>query len=53
MDKVPGIKDLGTFQSLGQPNIKITPKRDVCARYGLNTGDVDAVDPGGHRRAGA
>src|ERR1700722_7683811 len=43
MGKVPGIKDLGTFQSMGQPNIKITPKRDVCARYGLNTGDVDAV----------
>ncbi len=43
MGKVPGIKDLGTFQSMGQPNIKITPKRDVCARYGLNTGDVAAV----------
>ena len=25
MGKVPGVKDLGTFQSLGQPNIKITP----------------------------
>jgi cobalt-zinc-cadmium resistance protein CzcA len=43
MEKVPGIKDLGTFQSMGQPNIKITPKREECARYGLNTGDVDAV----------
>jgi heavy metal efflux system protein len=43
MGKVPGIKDLGHFQSMGQPNIRIAPKREVCARYGLNTGDVDAV----------
>ncbi len=43
MGTVDGIKDLGHFKSMGQPNIKITPKREVCARYGLNTGDVDAV----------
>src|SRR4029077_14309690 len=43
MGKVPGIADLGQFKSMGQPNIRITPKREVCARYGLNTGDVDAV----------
>jgi cobalt-zinc-cadmium resistance protein CzcA len=43
MEKVPGIKDLGHFMSMGQPNIRITPSREVCARYGLNTGDVDAV----------
>jgi heavy metal efflux system protein len=43
MGRVPGIKDLGHFQSMGQPSIHITPKRDVCARYGLNTGDVDTV----------
>ncbi|HEY5147821.1 MAG TPA: efflux RND transporter permease subunit, partial [Polyangiaceae bacterium] len=43
MGKVPGIKDLGFFNSMGQPNIKITPLREVDARYGLNTGDVDAV----------
>jgi cobalt-zinc-cadmium resistance protein CzcA len=43
MAKVPGVKDLGHFESMGQPNIKITPNRDFCARYGLNTGDVDAV----------
>ncbi len=43
MGRVPGIKDLGHFPSMGQPNIRITPKRDVCARYGLNTGDVDSV----------
>jgi cobalt-zinc-cadmium resistance protein CzcA len=43
MAKVPGIADLGMFRSLGQPNIKISPRREDCARYGLNTGDVDAV----------
>ncbi len=43
MGRVPGVQDLGTFQSLGQPSIRIAPKREVCARYGLNTGDVDGV----------
>src|SRR5580658_4607863 len=42
MSKVPGVADLGLFRSLGQPSIKITPRRAECARYGLNTGDVDA-----------
>ena len=43
MEKVRGVKDLGVFHSLGQPNIKITPDRRACARYGLNTGDLEAV----------
>jgi heavy metal efflux system protein len=43
MEKVPGVKDLGVFHSLGQPNVKITPDRRACARYGLNTGDLNAV----------
>ncbi len=43
MGKVPGVADLGLFRSLGQPSVKITPRRGECARYGLNTGDVDAV----------
>jgi cobalt-zinc-cadmium resistance protein CzcA len=43
MEDVRGVKDLGVFHSLGQPNIKITPDRRALARYGLNTGDVDAV----------
>ena len=33
----------GMFRSLGQPSIKIMPDRAACARYGLNTGDVEAV----------
>ena len=43
MGNVRGVADLGHFKSLGQPNIRITPRREECARYGLNTGDVDAV----------
>ena len=43
MSKVRGVADLGLFKSLGQPSIKVIPKREVCARYGLNTGDVDTV----------
>jgi cobalt-zinc-cadmium resistance protein CzcA len=43
MGRVRGIADLGHFRVLGQPSIKITPRREQCARYGLNTGDVDAV----------
>jgi cobalt-zinc-cadmium resistance protein CzcA len=40
---VKGIEDLGHFKSLGQPDMKITPDRAACARYGLNTGDIEAV----------
>ncbi len=43
LSKVRGVADLGQFHVLGQPDIKITPDRDACARYGLNTGDVTAV----------
>jgi cobalt-zinc-cadmium resistance protein CzcA len=43
MSHVKGIQDLGHFKSLGQPDMKITPDRAACARYGLNTGDVEAV----------
>jgi heavy metal efflux system protein len=40
---VRGVQDLGIFHTLGQPEIRITPDRLACARYGLNTGDIDAV----------
>jgi heavy metal efflux system protein len=43
MRTVPGIVDLGLFQSLGQPDVKIVPDRTALARYGLNTGDVANV----------
>lgn len=40
LETVPGVTDLGSMSSLGQPDVKITPDRRACARYGLNTGDV-------------
>jgi heavy metal efflux system protein len=43
MAQVPGVADLGMFSSMGQPSVVITPDRVTCARYGLNTGDVEAV----------
>ncbi len=43
MRGVRGVEDLGIFRSLGQPNVRITPDRVACGRYGLNVGDVDAV----------
>jgi len=43
MAAVKGVKDLGLFRSMGQPSIKITPDRVALSRYGLNTGDVEAV----------
>lgn len=43
MKQVSGVKDLGIFRLLGQPNLVIQVDRDACARYGLLVGDVNAV----------
>jgi cobalt-zinc-cadmium resistance protein CzcA len=43
MRAVPGIEDLGIFRVLGQPNLNITVDRARAARYGLNSGDVNAL----------
>jgi cobalt-zinc-cadmium resistance protein CzcA len=43
---VRGVDDLGMFPSLGQPDIRITPDREACGRYGLNVGDVESVVQG-------
>jgi heavy metal efflux system protein len=43
MKQVPGVKDLGIFRLLGQPNLLIQVDRNACARYGLRVGDVNAV----------
>ena len=40
MSKIDGVADLGTFHTLGQPNMNIKIDRERAARYGLNTGDV-------------
>src|SRR5208337_178759 len=43
LSDVRGIKDVGLFSSLGQPNITISVDRPQAARYGLNTGDIATV----------
>ena len=43
MAQVRGVADLGIFPVLGQPNLNIKINREQCARYGLNTGDVNTV----------
>jgi heavy metal efflux system protein len=43
LNEVRGVTDVFVFRSLGQPNIVVTPDRDVASRYGLNSGDIAAV----------
>jgi heavy metal efflux system protein len=43
MASVPGITDLAVVRSLGQPTIRIDVDRQRAARFGLATGDVNAV----------
>ena len=40
---IRGVEDAGLFPSLGQPSVKIEADRSKCARYGINTGDVEAT----------
>ena len=41
--KVPGVTDLAVLRSLGQPTIRIDVDRVRAARFGLASGDVNAV----------
>ena len=43
MRTVPGVKDLGVFRLVGQPNLLIQVDRERSARYGLHVSDVNAV----------
>src|SRR5574341_970826 len=43
MQQVKGVKDLGIFRLLGQPNLLIEVDRQACARYGLLVSAVNAV----------
>jgi cobalt-zinc-cadmium resistance protein CzcA len=43
MSRVRGITDLGIFPVLGQPNLNVKVDRAKAARYGLNSGDINAV----------
>jgi cobalt-zinc-cadmium resistance protein CzcA len=40
---VRGIKNVGLFHILGQPNLEIKIDRQACARYGVNVADVEAA----------
>ena len=43
MQGVRGVKDLGIFHLVGQPNLLIQVDREASARYGLNVSDVNVV----------
>jgi heavy metal efflux system protein len=44
MATVPGIKDLGLFRDMGQPNLNFTVDRQAAARFGINVADIqDAI----------
>jgi len=43
MQGVEGVKDLGIFRLVGQPNLLIQVDREASARYGLQVADVNAV----------
>jgi cobalt-zinc-cadmium resistance protein CzcA len=43
MKQIRGVKDLGIFRLVGQPNLLIQVNREASARYGLQVGDVNAI----------
>lgn len=43
MRGIHGVKDLGIFRLVGQPNLLIQVDREASARYGLQVADVNAV----------
>ena len=40
---VPGIRNVGVFHIVGQPNLEIEIDRRACARYGINVADVESA----------
>ena len=45
MAHIPGVKDLGLFRELGQPNLNFSIDRRQAARFGINVADVqDAIE---------
>jgi cobalt-zinc-cadmium resistance protein CzcA len=44
MGKISGVKDLGLFRIIGQPNLTFTVDRQTAARWGINVADIqDAI----------
>lgn len=46
MRGIHGVKDLGVFRLLGQPNLLIEIDREAIARYGIRVSDVNAIVQG-------
>jgi heavy metal efflux system protein len=40
MSKIQGVRDLGLFRVIGQPNLNFAVDRQAAARYGINVADV-------------
>jgi cobalt-zinc-cadmium resistance protein CzcA len=43
MEKIPGVKDLGIFKSLGQPELRIELDRFKMARYGATIEEAEKI----------
>jgi cobalt-zinc-cadmium resistance protein CzcA len=45
MQGIKGVRDLGLFRVIGQPNLNVTVDREKANRYGLNVSDIqDAIN---------
>lgn len=45
MSGIKGVKDLGLFRLIGQPNLNYVVDRQAAARYGINVADIqDAIE---------
>ncbi len=40
IENVPGLVDLGTEQSFGQPQVQVVADREACARYGISVSQI-------------
>ena len=40
IDNIPGLVDIASEQSFGQPQIQVVPDREACAAYGVNVSEV-------------
>jgi len=40
IDNIPGLVDLSTEQSFGQPQVQILADREACARYGVTVSEI-------------
>lgn len=43
MSKIEGVKDLGIFKSIGQPELRIELDKQKLARYGANVSDAEDI----------